>query len=304
MTDITNILIDWGTSRFRLWGVNSRGETLIRLEEPLGMSKLTPSDYEPRLESILAKFDIAETVPVLICGMAGSAQGWQEAKYIDIPTRLDQLSTHAVKVKTARRPVKILPGLAQRSEQHPDVIRGEETLLLGAFISGYSYDLYCLPGTHSKWVEVTDGDVQQIKTTMTGELFALLSTQSTLAHFMDKPSRLHEQEDFKAAINESQSNPEQFLSRLFTIRAKPLLFASKENAAARLSGLLIGSELSAINVSPKTKIGLIATAPLADLYATALADRGLEAEQIDSEELALAGLKFAANINGVENASG
>ena len=298
MTGITHILIDWGTTSFRLWGVNADGAVLCRTDEPYGMSKLKPSDYEPMLESILAKFDIAETTPVLICGMAGAAQGWQEARYINIPTKLDGLPGQAITVKTSLRPVRILPGLAQRSETHPDVIRGEETLLLGALINGLRYKYYCLPGTHSKWVQVQDGQICQIQTFMTGELFDLLSTRSTLSYFMDIGGEsLHHHPGYKTAILDIQSNPELLMNALFSIRAGRLLFSEGDAAAAmaRLSGLLIGAELSAVQVNKKEAIGLVAQGRLADFYLTAMMHLDINAELINSEALALSGLKFAAD---------
>jgi 2-dehydro-3-deoxygalactonokinase len=37
-----------------------------------------------------------------------------------------------------------------------------------------------LPGTHSKWVEISGGSITGFRTAMTGELYALLHDHSTL----------------------------------------------------------------------------------------------------------------------------
>jgi len=73
---ISRVLIDWGTSSFRLWGVNDAGDVLIEKQAPLGMSKIMPDEYEALLEKFLSELKVPEKIPVLICEMAGAAQGW------------------------------------------------------------------------------------------------------------------------------------------------------------------------------------------------------------------------------------
>lgn len=70
-------------------------------------------------------------LPLLACGMVGSAQGWREAKYLPAPTSLDALVRGLTLV--ARRdgpPLHIVPGLLQQGAL-PNVMRGEETQVLG-----------------------------------------------------------------------------------------------------------------------------------------------------------------------------
>ena len=78
----------------------------------------------------------------------------------------------------------IAPGLrCRRANLDPDVMRGEETQLLGAFALGAGNGWFVLPGTHSKWVLLQDGAAVRWRTHMTGELFALLGCHGTLAAF-------------------------------------------------------------------------------------------------------------------------
>src|SRR5690242_20566564 len=86
--------------------------------------------FAPVLHDHLVRLRAPEGVPVLICGMAGARQGWVEAPYLETPTRLDALHGGAVRVG-APGDVRILPGVAQRRAERPDVMRGEETQLLG-----------------------------------------------------------------------------------------------------------------------------------------------------------------------------
>ena len=295
--EISQVLIDWGTSSFRLWGVDERDAVQVEHIGKLGMQKLKSSDYENTLEEILSKLEIRSNVPVLVCGMAGAAQGWQEAEYIDLPTSLEDLPNKAVKVKTAARDVRILPGLAQRLETSPDVMRGEETLLLGAILAKQKYKAYCIPGTHSKWVTMNEGVVEKFYTYMTGELFNLLVEYSTLSYFLNaKSENLHEHPEFQKAVLEVASDPKSLSHSVFSIRSGSMLFQKKDHYAplARLSGLLIGDELVTMSSPCNGKIGLIANGVLSDNYAKAMNALDIDFEIIDSHQLALTGLKFCA----------
>ncbi len=76
------VAVDWGTSSFRLWNLSSQGEVVGRSAGPFGMSGLGKSDYAKLLDENTAKLDVPMDYPVVICGMAGDAQGWHEAPYM------------------------------------------------------------------------------------------------------------------------------------------------------------------------------------------------------------------------------
>ena len=78
----------------------------------------------------------------------------------------------------------------------PDLLRGEETQILGALNLEDRLRqgrwVLCLPGTHTKWVVVEDGRVREFFTAPTGELFALLRDRSVLVR---KPQGVGDQHD-------------------------------------------------------------------------------------------------------------
>ena len=77
------------------------------------------------------------------------------------------------------RDIRILPGIAQRDPKAPDVMRGEETQLLGALgVDAADDAVVCMPGTHSKWVRANGGTVERFATFMTGELFDVVSRRN------------------------------------------------------------------------------------------------------------------------------
>lgn len=223
------IAVDWGTSSFRLWVVGARGEVLASADAPFGMSRLKRSDFANVLEETLTKLRIGPDVPAVICGMAGAAQGWCEAPYLSVPTQLDELGNGAVKVRGSLRDVRILPGVKQRSPAN--VMRGEETQIAGFLCQQPEFEgTVCLPGTHTKWVHVSDATIQDFETCMTGEQFAMFSERSVLSHSMildgwSAPS-------FDEAVKTAAEDPASVSRRFFSIRAN-MLIADQTSAEAR-----------------------------------------------------------------------
>ncbi len=75
--------------------------------------------------------DAQPDLPVIACGMVGSAQGWREAAYRETPASVNELSAALQTVRSVRGvTVHIIPGVLQRSTL-PNVMRGEETQVLG-----------------------------------------------------------------------------------------------------------------------------------------------------------------------------
>jgi 2-dehydro-3-deoxygalactonokinase len=172
-----------------------------------------------------------------------------------------------------RLSVSIAPGLKQT--QPADVMRGEETQIAGALRLMPAYDgVFCLPGTHSKWVHISAGEVVSFQTYMTGEMFALLSEASVLRHGMAGEG--WDEAAFNAAVADAISRPERIAARLFALRAEGLIAGLTPAAArARLSGLLIGTELA--GAKPYwlgQRVTLIGAEKLTAAYAAALAAAG------------------------------
>ena len=149
----------------------------MRLPQPLQDGAATPtlSGFELAFEQACGDWLRAEpALPVIACGMVGSAQGWQEAAYLDVPVALDRIGTLLTVVeRPGATPVHIVPGLIQRHGL-PNVMRGEETQVFGVLRDARAVPdaglLIGLPGTHSKWVGARNGQVTHFDTFMTGEV--------------------------------------------------------------------------------------------------------------------------------------
>ncbi|MCX7304041.1 MAG: 2-dehydro-3-deoxygalactonokinase [Hyphomicrobiales bacterium] len=301
MSAPTIAAVDWGTSSFRLWLLDAAGATVAERRSGDGMLTAGGEGFGPILEKHLASVEASADMPVVICGMAGARQGWIEAPYVTLPTGIDGILAGAVRVPDQPRDIRILPGLAQRRDDAPDVMRGEETQLAGIlplFVSGRH--VICMPGTHSKWVEAADGTITGFATWLTGEHFSVLSKHSILRHSLGDSASpaLPGNPAFVAACSEALSQGGDIGPSLFRIRAATLLQDLKPDAAAAtLSGLLIGAEIASARRILKPagdKIILVASGPLGSLYAAALKLAGCAVLHADADEAVCTGLFEAA----------
>jgi 2-dehydro-3-deoxygalactonokinase len=293
------VAVDWGTTSFRLWLIGDEGAILGESRSREGMTTARETGFTSVLDKHLADVGAPADAPVIMCGMVGAKQGWVEAGYIDVPAKLSDISGKAVSVPGQTRDIRILPGLAQRDVNAADVMRGEETQLLGCAESMKNSDcLIAMPGTHSKWVRVVRHEVLGFSTFMTGELFDVISRQSILQHAVKDAAGFDGGHPaFLAALHTSYKEPELATNRLFSIRARGLLFSlSPTDAEATLSGMMIGLELAgALKQAPKdTPVILVASGKLRGLYEAAFHRLGVTSTTIDADDAVRRGLSQAA----------
>ncbi|WP_291007287.1 2-dehydro-3-deoxygalactonokinase [Hoeflea sp.] len=286
------IAVDWGTSSFRLWLMSNDGTVLAEHRSHEGITEVAERGFETVLEKHLSALQVPGTLPVVICGMAGSRQGWVEAGYIDTPADVTTISVNATVVPGVARRVIIIPGLAVRSLTEPDVMRGEETQLLGAHLELPGGERYCMPGTHSKWVSMNGAMVTGFETFMTGELFATISAGTMLVHSTGGEGQVDAQDPaFLTGVRDGWTRPEKTTHHLFSIRAGHLLHdRGIEENRARLSGLLIGAEFAGAGIRGGEQIGLVASGALQRLYHAALSECGVTVRDIDADVAVRRGL--------------
>jgi 2-dehydro-3-deoxygalactonokinase len=287
------IAVDWGTTNLRAFAMGPEGLRAEVMSDE-GMGRLTPAEFEPALIRLIEPWLGPDVTPVLACGMVGSRQGWQEAPYRSVPCApLEPGQLVPVPVRDGRIRVEIAPGLKQM--RPADVMRGEETQIAGALALYPGFDgAMCLPGTHSKWVQISAGEVVSFQTFLTGEMFALFSTQSVLRHGMAGTG--WDEAAFDAGVAEGMARPERLAASLFRLRAEGLIADLGADAArARLSGLLIGAELAASRAYwLGARVVLVGSAALTGLYARALAAQAVTVETLAAKDCTIAGLAYAA----------
>jgi 2-dehydro-3-deoxygalactonokinase len=172
------IAIDWGTTSARAYRLGAAGEIGATRSAPLGIGTLRDGGFGAALDTLLDDWR-DEPVPRIACGMIGSRQGWIEAPYVQCPANLSDMGRGLV--TTPGGELAIVPGArCVGAAGVPDVMRGEETQLVGAIAQDEGRILAVLPGTHSKWAIVERGRLVEFVTFMTGELYAVLLAHSIL----------------------------------------------------------------------------------------------------------------------------
>ena len=294
--------IDWGTSTFRLWLLDEDGGVIAGRRTDQGLLQANALGFEKIVDQHLTslgselgnQWRIESDLPIVVCGMAGSRQGWCEAGYLNTPVELPGLIENSVRVVDSQREIRILPGIAQRDPKIPDVIRGEETQLLGV-LDHIGRDGYvCMPGTHSKWIKFHDAKLEHFSTFMSGELFGLLANHSILKLGLDEHGTVSpDSPDFLDAFKRSSQNGAEISNHLFMARSSYLLgYSTRRSNAAFLSGSVIGVEVAGVQskYGQMREVTLIASGQLRELYYSALSSIGMIVHSLDADEAVRGGL--------------
>jgi 2-dehydro-3-deoxygalactonokinase len=282
---------DWGTTNLRAWTLDGQGRPVTQQDFPLGVSRLAPGEAAKRFEAEVRPALDAQTLPAILCGMVGSNLGWQAVPYADCPAGLDDL---AGKLTSVADNARIVPGLrCEGIAGAPDVMRGEETQILGWLAQHpdrrRGRHVLCHPGTHAKWVLIEEGRIVRFVTAMTGELFAVMSQHSVL-----KTDAAPDDEGAFDAGLAAAGAGDALAARLFTTRARVVGGdADPKGSASYLSGLLIGADVAAtpqlLGLRPE-RVDLLGDAALCARYGRALTHAGIAVETFDGEAAAIAGL--------------
>jgi 2-dehydro-3-deoxygalactonokinase len=293
--------LDWGTTSLRAYRIANDGSVQERREGPLGILAITDGDFAGALARTIGDWLRAEPgLPVLASGMIGSRQGWHEAPYAPCPAGAADLSDRLVTVDGPDESVYLAPGLSTREPGTgvPDVMRGEETQILGALEALPDADLFVLPGTHSKWATVEGGRITDFRTWMTGEVFDVLRRHSILGRLMEGDGQ--DEEAFLDGVDRGAAEAAGVLHAIFAARTFGLMGDLPGTALAPyLSGVLIGAEIAGARAwSGGRKPVVIASGRLTDAYLQAMARLGMagEAAAPDAVVRGLFGLARAAGL--------
>lgn len=281
------IAVDWGTTNRRAWAVGADGPATELLSDEKGVLKIEPGGFEAEIERLRESLGDR---PMLLAGMIGSNRGWIEAPYVPAPAGLDAIAGALVSPMPG---VFIVPGVSYRDGRAADVMRGEETQLLGAISAGLVPPgaLACHPGTHAKWVRVEDRAIGPFRTVMTGELFATLSRHGILQDRLQ--GEVTANESFRAGARHGLAHDD-LTAELFSVRARHLLGIA-EDGASYASGLLIGADVRiGLAFGGSGRVALIGRQDLTALYGEALTLAGRAFERIDGEQAFALGAKAIA----------
>ena len=284
------IAVDWGTSTFRAYLVqNNKVSDTIETKD--GIKFVKSHLFEQTLLSLIDRWlDDDEITEILASGMVGSKQGWEEAPYQQIPCNLKKLNHITPTLKDNRISLKIFSGISQTHQ--PDIMRGEETQIAGFLNETPNFNgSICLPGTHSKWVEIRNNNIIKFKTFMTGELFEIISKNSVLIHSVEA-EKIDKMELLKS-VDKILQKPELFSNALFQLRADDLINSKGPTIyKSRLSGYLLAIELlGSVEFWKNKDIVLIGNPDLTEMYQFVLNKKVKSIKKFLSSDMVLKGLK-------------
>ena len=284
------IAVDWGTSSFRAYLVEDK-VVKDTIETKDGMKFIKDNDFENTFINLIGKWLIKnKKTDVLASGMLGARQGWIEAPYEKAPCKLNNISYISPILFDDRISLKIFSGISQNDP--PDVMRGEETQIAGFLSDNFQFKgSVCLPGTHSKWVQVNQNNLEKFKTFMTGELFEIISKNSVLVHSV--VSDEFDKAEFLKSADKILKCPKLFGNSLFQLRADDLVNSgSAVIYKSRLSGYLLGLELvGSLEFWKNNDIVLIGNVDLIELYENVLTKKVSSIQKFNSEDMVLKGLQ-------------
>ncbi len=277
------ICCDWGTSKLRLYLVErSSCQVVTHVESAYGVAKVNNA-FEAQTALNRVEFfsefinkqieqlekecgSILSYTPVTLSGMASSSIGLVNVEYTDLPLSLSKPDLKSIMLDRSERcdhDLYVFGGLMS----HDDVMRGEEVQLLGLKDKLRVDESLCiLPGTHSKHVRIENGTISHFDTFMTGEFFDLLSRHSILKNsvVISKMMNQEKREAFEQGLKKGLDS--NLLKEIFKIRTRDVLtIVSPELNYYYLSGLMIGSELSAVSFGAE-EIVICGGHELSDFY--------------------------------------
>jgi 2-dehydro-3-deoxygalactonokinase len=283
MTSPTALIgIDWGTTSFRAYRISADGQVLDSRRAEAGILNVPHGEFEGVFEREVGPWLMLQPdLPVLASGMITSRQGWVEVPYCPCPAGRAEIAGALLRHATTRgRIIHFVPGLSMVDPDGvPDVIRGEETQIIGEIGAASGRRLLLLPGTHSKWALVENGRIVWFATFMTGEVFGVLKEHSILGRLM--AGEAHDAQAFRRGVAYARGAHGGLLKRLFSARTLGLFGQLPAEAiASYLSGVLIGTEvgdaLDCLDQAPADQeITVIGSSDLSARYLTAIEGAGL-----------------------------
>jgi 2-dehydro-3-deoxygalactonokinase len=276
--------VDWGTSNLRAYRMDASGTVLAQVASPRGITKVEGGRFAELLGETVGAWLREGERHVLMCGMIGSRQGWVEAPYLPGPADPAAIARALVAVPFEGAEVRLVPGLSGRDASGvPEVMRGEETKLVGLMAALGGEGVVCMPGSHTKWARIAGGRIEGFATYFTGEAFAALRGHTILGRMMGQEI---DTEGFRRGVARS-GDAGHLLHHLFGVRTLGLFGELAEaEAAGFLSGLMIGHEVRAA-MRGVDQVRLVGDEVLVGLYAAAIAACGGRAAVVDEDAAAL-----------------
>lgn len=278
------IAIDWGSTNLRAW-LYQDDQCLESRQSAAGVTRLNGESPAAVFSEITRGWRDGAT-PAVLAGMVGSNVGWKVAPYLPVPVDFSAIGQQLTSVGDN---VWIIPGLSVSRDANQNVMRGEETQLLGARMIAPS-SVYVMPGTHCKWVQADRQQINDFRTVMTGELHYLLLRHSLVGAGL--PEQVSAPGAFNAGLERGLHSPD-ILPRLFEVRASHVLGSlPREQVGEFLSGLLIGAEVATLSERFRDpQVTIVGGEALANRYQQALSAIGRQTTVVSGDNAFQTGVR-------------
>ena len=278
------LIVDWGTTSLRIYKIREPGLVEEVIESRLGIMNVTNNDFSSVLSELLNPSDMNDQI--VMFGMIGSKNGWHETPYVQAPTAVNELINHAQKYSWASdsesiTPFWIMPGVKlEKSDGQVEVMRGEETQIIGFLETEPTFNgKIVLPGTHSKWIAIRDGYINDIRTYMTGDVYNAVLDSTILKYTTLQNCEPCTKSFLHGA--ELSSKKQSITNLMFQARSKVLNYEWDPSEATNyLSGLLIGHEVRQ-ELASNEDIRIIGCGELSNRYSAIFSYLNHHADVID-----------------------
>ena len=300
--------LDCGTTNTRAWLVE--GTTAVESRRiAVGIRDSVARGRELLLEALagpIAELRRAATERgaqaqlVAAAGMITSEHGLAEVPHLPAPAGLDELAAAMRRYELpglTDLPVYLVPGVrtgdpavAPEEIGATDVMRGEETLVVGLIRTGGLGQRGLLLNLGSHWKQVwldERGRIAGSRTSLSGELLHTVQTNTLLAASV--PGGRPEEIDLAwARLGVDAARREGLERALFDVRLlQQRTRSSEEDRLSYLAGAFVGSTLPHLlqQVGTGCPIVLAGGGPIAEIFVDALGREGREASVLSAEEV-------------------
>lgn len=288
--------VNWGSTNLRAYLIDTDGDVVEVIDRPAGVMKLDRAGIVAELNHVKHSWPSADSI--YLSGMIGSPSGWACASYVSCNAGLRMVADKLVSAEIGEHRVSIIPGLkCLTSWGDRDVMRGEEMEILGllALDSGLidQDGVVVLPGTHTKWAQLSANEIGEFFTSMSSEIFDHLSNAGLLKSIMTNSAEIGPA--FTEGVERGAEDRAALGRLLFGVRARVMTGTlATDQAASYARGIFIGAEIAdaiwripALQV--KSSIPLLGNKQLCRLYEEAFRHFGMTARPVDAGSAIAAG---------------
>ena len=198
------LTIDGGTTNTRIYLVEDYKITdtvkiNVGSNNP-GAREILTKEINTEIKTLLSKHDLTEKDinRILASGMITSEFGLYKLDHIIAPAGISELNQNSCEVvleEISSIPISFICGVKTVGDtlEQINMMRGEETEIIGIAKAEYGSCIYVLPGSHSKIIRTDkDGRILDFISTLTGELIAALTKSTILSTCVDLNAKLCE----------------------------------------------------------------------------------------------------------------